>query len=782
MIGSILRFVFKQLSKRKLPIVDGDLTISGLSGKVEVIRDKWGVPHIKAENNHDLYFAQGFVQAQDRMWQMEQNRRAATGRLSEIIGNLALDTDRTALTFGFARSGKADIDLISEEMLEILKAYTEGVNAYLSHPKTKLPLEFTLLRFKPEPWTMEDSLAFSRLMMWQLSHAWHGEIIRSQIIDKVGEEKAKELEIVYPEKNPATLPNGIEFNILSADGSLMGIKGPFISKGKGSNSWAISGEKSVTGFPLLCNDMHLQLSLPSIWYENHLTSDLINVSGVTLPGVPLVQVGHNDYIAWGMTLAFTDAEDTYLEKINPENPNQYEFNGKWYEMEIISEEIPIKGGFSHLENIKLTRNGPIISTVLPGQNQALSIKSMALRPTQSFEGWLQLNKAINWDDFVVGIDMIDATQLNITYADINGNIGYYVCGKVPIRKKGLGNVPSPGWTDEYDWDGFVPFEEMPHVFNPERGFIITCNHKIIPDDFPYFLGNVWMNGYRARRFEEIINKKSKIGIEDCKEIQMDFVCIPGQEFKEFFVNYSHPNPEFQSAIDYLLSWKGNLSTDTIGGTIYEVLRYYMIRNILKPTLGDELTDSFMGKGFHPILYNAFEFYGHDTTTLLRILKNEESWWLSQAGGFDVIVEESLAQSISWLKKKCGKNPEQWKWGKLHTITFAHAMAIQKPLDKVFNRGPLPIGGDTDTLCQTAIAPDDPFEVKAWAPSHRQIIDLGNLSNSLIDHPPGQSGQLASKHYDDLMEPWLNGKHHPMVWSKEQIKKYKESILILRPSK
>ncbi|NHJ02913.1 MAG: penicillin acylase family protein [Candidatus Heimdallarchaeota archaeon] len=783
MIGSVLRFAFKQLSKRRLPIVNGKLTVSGLHDEVEIIRDKWGVPHIRAKTDYDLFFAQGFVHAQDRLWQLEQNKRVAKGQLSEIIGDLALDTDRTALTFGFARSGKADWELLGDEIKRALTAYADGINAYMRHPTSKLPLEFTLLRFKPELWTPEDSLAISRLMVWQLSHAWYGEIIKSKIIEKIGEKHAKELEFIYPEDNPATLPTGIEFNLLNIDKSLTGMKGPFISKGKGSNSWVVSGKLSKTGGAYLCNDMHLKISLPSIWYENHLKSKSIHASGVTLPGVPLIQVGHNNHIAWGMTLAFVDSEDLYIEKLNPENDAQVEYNGKWEAIKILKEEITVKGQKEpYIEEIKITRNGPIISKVVSGHNEVLSVKSLALQPTRSFEGWYKLNCASNWDDFVSSIKLIDAAQLNVTYADTEGNIGYYVSGKVPIRKKGKGDVPTPGWTSEYEWTGTVPFEEMPHAFNPKQGYLVTCNHKIVDDDFPYFLGNVWMNGYRAKRFDDIMNTMDKVGIEDFKKMQLDFLCPPALEMKRILADYKSPNTENQILLDYFFGWNGVLSPDTIGGTIYEILRYFVLKTILEPGLGKELTTIYMGTGFHPILYHSHEFYGHDTPLLLRLLKNPESWWITNAGGYESVLEEGLKQTLSWLHSHFGEKPQNWQWGKLHTVTFTHAMSIQKPLDKVFDRGPVAIGGDTDTLCQTAIAPDDPFEVKTWAPSHRQIIDMRNLSNSLIDHPPGQSGQLASPHYDDLINSWLNGEYHPMLWTDDQLEVYMKSKLILSPIK
>ncbi len=776
-----MRFVLTRMSRKRLPLIDGKLELAGLSASVEVVRDQWGIPHIYAENIHDLFFAQGFVHAQDRFWQMEVNRRTANGALSEIFGEIALETDRASRTFGFARLGQTDWENSDDNLRTAMQAYAEGVNAFLQHPDCYLPVEFSLLRYQPEPWRPEDSLAFSRVMIWQLSHAWHGEIIRAQLINAVGKERAAELEIEYPKDNPVTLPAGIEFNVLNKEGTLKGARGPFLNRGRGSNAWAVAGKKTTTGTPFLCNDMHLELRLPSLWYENHLVAENFNVSGVSLPGVPLVMVGHNANIAWGMTLAFTDAEDLFVEKINPNNPYQYEYNGKWLDAEVISESIKIKDRSEpHIEKVIITKHGPIISDVVGYSNEHLSVQSMALQPTKAFQGWMLLNQASSWNDFVDAVRCIEAPQLNIPYADIEGNIGYWVSGKVPIRSKGKGMVPAPGWTKEHEWIGEIPFEEMPHAFNPENGYIVTCNHKIISEEYPHFLGSVWMNGYRARRLVEVLESKEKVSPEDFKALHLDFTCIPGLEFISLLEGLETQDSDVQLALDRLRSWDGKLTPSSIGGTIYEVVRYFIVRNLLEPGLGKELTISFMGKGFHPLLYRAHEFYGHDTVVMFRLLNNPDSWWLKNAGGREDLLNRSLKEAIIWLRKNLGKNPNKWMWGKIHRVTFPHAMVLRQPLDKVFNRGPFPIGGDTDTVCQTAITPEDPFDVKAWAPSHRQIIDMGDLAKSLMIYAPGQSGHLASTHYDDLIELWTKGDYHPMLWKRDQINAKAKGKLMLVP--
>lgn len=778
-IGSVLGRGLSWYSRQSLPLIEGQLKVSGLDAKVEIIRDRWGVPHIFARGLADLFFAQGFAHAQDRFFQMEINRRTAQGLLSELFGEIALDTDRTTRTFGFNRLGKLDWQQADQETRAVVSAYTAGVNAYLNQPGMKLPVEFKLLNHHPQPWRPEDSMTLARLMIWQLSHAWYVEIVRAQVAQAVGPKRAAELEIHYPPQNPLVLPQGIEFNRLTADGALQALKGPFLKATMGSNSWAVSGAKSDSGNAYLCNDMHLALSAPGLWYENHLVAEDFQVSGVSLAGTPTVLVGHNDRLAWGMTLAFTDCEDLFVEQFDPQNPTRYRFKSEMLEAQVIPEAIPVKGRAEpHVEQVIVTVHGPLISGVVGYPDQPVAVNSMALRPCPAVRGWFQLNKAKNWDDFVGAMQMIEAPQLSVSYADVDGNIGYWVTGKTPIRAKGDGSIPAPGWTGEYEWIGEVPFESMPHALNPKEGFVIHTNNRIVPDDYPYFLGNIWMNGYRARRIREALSSPEKLGVKDFSKLHIDFTCLPGIELVAWLKGLQSQDEAVSLGISLLSEWNGELAADSVGGCLYEVLRYYLVRNLIEPGLGSDLTLKWMGNGFHPLLMTANEFYGHDTVTMLRLLDQPESWWMAQAGGFEMVVSKSIKQAVEWLRQELGDDSSGWQWGKLHQVVFPHPLGMQKPLDIVFNRGYLPIGGDTDTPCQTAYRPDQPYNNNAWAPSFRQIVDLGDLNRSLVIAPPGQSGHLGSPHYDDFIQPWLKGQYHPMLWSQAEIEREAEGKLIL----
>lgn len=327
--------------------------------------------------------------------------------------------------------------------------------------------------------------------------------------------------------------------------------------------------------------------------------------------------------------------------------------------------------------------------------------------------------------------------------------------------------------------GEVPFEEMPHALNPERGYLVSCNHRIVPDDYPHFLGNLWMNGYRARRVEGLLGSKERLSLDDFRAIQVDCTCLPGREFVASLDGLESEDPDVQVALQRLRSWDGRLTTDSVGGAMYEVARYAVVRDLLEPGLGPDLSLALMAQAFHPVLLATHELYGHDTVTTLRLLDDPDSWWLKQAGGRETVLARSLKQAVAWLRDELGPDVGGWQWGRIHRVSFEHALGLQKPLDQVFSRGPFPIGGDTDTPCQTAMLPHDPYEAKAFAPSYRQIVDMGDLSRSVAMLPPGQSGILGSPHYDDQIQPWLAGEYHPMLWTREQVEREAEGTLVLK---
>ncbi len=787
MIAPILKWLFIQYNRGALKnkLFDGELIIEGLQHPVTIYRDEASIPHIYAKTDQDLMFAQGWIHAQDRLWQMEMNRRVAMGRISEAFGDLALDTDRLVRTLGFNRLAKQDWDNTSPKLKSLMKSYADGVNAYISNGK--LPIEFRLAGIKPEPWHPIDSIGWGRVMSWTLSHGWSGSLTRLEIIEKVGVEKAAELAIYYPDDNPVQLPNGLEFNSISTDEMYDAVTGPFLAKdmeggGRGSNAWAISAEKSATGRPILCNDTHLVITTPSVWYINHLHSEEgFHVIGAALPGVNGILLGHNENVAWGITLAFTDVEDIFVEKVNVESPDSYEYCGEKLPFDCIEEIISVKGKSPHIETVKSTIHGPLIGSVTRDKNLSISLCSKTLMDMNLPKAIYTMNISKNVHDFSHAVDLINAPQLNLAYADVEGNIGLFISGRVPIRKKGNGQLPVEGWNGEYDWDGEIPLSEMPKSVNPKQGYLITCNNKIVDDSYPFFLGNSYMNGFRARRIEDIFSNLDTISIQQCKELHQDFYSIPAEMFINGMIRgLRTAKPKVQKILDVLLDWDFMLTTDSAAATVYQILMYKIVRNLVEDDLGKELTDRYMGVGEHPVLLPTSELLGHTTQAIFNILQNSNSKWMSTSNEILHLLEKSMIDTCHWLEENMGYEVEDWSWGKIHHAQFRHGMSIQKPLDKVFDVGPFPIGGDTDTVCQTAYNPASPYHATEWCPSIRLIMDVGEWDNSLMITPPGQSGVLGSPHYSDMAEKWLNGEYIPMLWSKNKVEESAKKVIKLIP--
>jgi len=771
------------MSKKALPKVDGETTLQGLKSKVIIKRDTAGCPHIYAENMEDAAFAQGYTHAQERFWQMELSRRVARGQMAEIFGELALGTDIASRTFGFARIAEKDWELIDEHMKNLMTAYVAGINALITDPNWKIPPEHKLLKYKkPRKWEIIDSMALARYMIWNMSGCWHLEIPLMQIADKVGADAMKEIHPIYPEGNPTVMGKEIDMQEFDENGVLQAIKGPFIRKGGASNSWTITPSMSDTGGAVHCNDMHLELSVPAIWFYNHLIVEgELNVTGVGIAGLPMVLVGHNDCFSYGTTLARADGEDLFLERLKD---GKYEHKGEWHDLKIVKETINIKGKPPHTEEIKYTNHGPILSKSL-NEEKALAYSGKSLMPSKTLMGYYKLNVGKNWNDFVEGMLLFSAPQLNMSYADKFGNHGWWVVGELPIRAKDIGTTPTPGWTGENEWIDKIPFEEMPHAYNPKPGFIVTCNNKIVPDDYPYFLSGVTMNGYRARRCTDLIKKKGVMKFpEDHMAIQQDVKCLMGLDIIKTFPEYTNENEDITFILAELREWDGDLSTSSTTGLLYEVLKQYLNKSIFLPLLGKELAEKYLGVGYIPVLASISDMYGGDGPILVKLLSNPDSWWIKQNGGKFEVLDMAFRESLKWLKYKFGSKWKTATWGEVHKVSIGHAMAIQKPMDEVFNvpnKEGKPIGGDTDTPNATALNPTHPYALEFHAASYRQVVDCSDFGNSYFIYPTGQSGHLASPHYSDMYEMWRTGKYLKMIWTDEQIEADKESELFLNPS-
>jgi penicillin amidase len=775
--------------RRSFPTIDGTSEVEGLKAPVEVYRDRWGVPHIYAQNVEDLFFAQGYVTAQDRLWQMEFNRRIGSGTLSEVLGETTLENDRFIRIIGWRRVAEEEAANLDEESRTILEAYAAGVNAFIEGHRRSLPPEFTILGFKPAPWTPADSIAWAKVMAWDLGGNWEAELLRASLIEKFGEKKANQLAPPYPADAPLIiLPEALGYQIPGIDRllsqarqlrELLGAQGA----GLGSNNWVIDGQKSATGMPLLANDMHLGIQMPSIWYEVHLVGGGFNVEGYSFPGVPNVIVGHNEDIAWAVTNVGPDVQDLYIEKVNPASPDQYEYQGQWLEMEIVEEMIEVKGQEPVVERVQLTRHGPIITPVVEGVTETLALRWTALEPNQIFKSVAMLNRAKNWEEFREALRFWAVPSQNFVYADREGNIGYQMPGWIPIRAKGQGLVPVPGWTGEYEWKGHIPSHRLPHTLNPSTHYIVTSNNRVIGDEYPYFISHDWAV-YRARRLVELLEPRDDLSIEDLKVIQADTYSLPAEKLLPHLLALEPEGWLQERAMNQLKEWDLSNDVDSTGAGIFQVFYLMLVNNTFGDELGDELfADYSKARAPHHL-------------ALEGLIEEPDSPWFDdvttpEREKRDDIVRRSFAEACDLLGRRFGDVPHEWAWGRLHTVTFDHPLGAVKPLDLIFNRGPLPARGSGFTVNAAGfdysafaegLKPSEIGEVFAvqGGVSQRLIVDLSDFSNSLSIHTTGQVGVPFHKHYGDMIPSWQGVEYHPLLWERDEIERNKEGVLILEP--
>ncbi len=782
----ILSIVGVWFVRRPWPEVNGTMTATGLTAAVEVIRDQWGVPHIYAENEHDLLFAQGYVHAQDRLWQMELGRRAGNGTLSEIFGKTSLDADRYLRTLGLRRAAEKSWAAMSADHRALLEAYAAGVNAYLDTHRDRLPLEFTVVGVNPSTWTALDTVALGNILVMSLSGNYTLELLRAQMIAKLGEGVTQQLFPPRVEGTPIIIPEGVNnfgglqdarFEALASLDRWVGMP----DQGLGSNDWVVSGSHTATGKPFLANDTHLVIAMPSNWYENDLHGGRFNSAGFSLPGVPLVILGHNERIAWGTSNLGNDVQDLYLEKLNDlKKPTQYEFEGQWRDLKITPEEIKVKGGSSETLNILFTNHGQILNADKLDAEQPVALRWTIQDGNQIFDAIVQINLAANWNDFHEALRLWDAPGQNFVYADVDGNIGYHSSGKTPIRAAGhQGTVPAPGWTGEYEWQGFIPFEAMPQVLNPPAGFVATANNKITPDDYPYILALDWYDGFRAQRITDLLNANDKLTLEDMSKIQADTYLLPAERLRPYLLTVQPENDLQTQALAKVKEWDLRLETDRVGGAIYEVWFWRLVKNVVSDELGSNLLNTYLAGGYQrhssqvvPLMINLMADPGNklwDDSNTPAVEKRDD------------IINRSLREALDYLGKQCGSNIAGWQWGCLHTITFRHQPLNNVPVLNMFFNGPtLPARGDRFTVNAAAFNASQPYQM-VHGSSQRLLVDLGDLNNSLGIAATGQSGQVFNPHREDFIPKWQNVEYVPLLFNREAAQASAEAVLTLIPA-
>lgn len=818
--------VWLWFTRQAHPKTEGEIRVAGLLEPVEIVRDAYGTAHIYANSTEDLFFAEGYTHAQERFWQMEFQRRTAAGRLSEIFGETTLETDRYLRHFGFRQSTEGAYAMLDAETKKAIDAYARGVNAYIAGRRpAQLGLEFAILglqgtKWEIEPWTPIDSMSWAYMMIFDQGSTPDQDLTVANMIGALGIDRFHDIYPPYRDDRP-TIIESSELDYLSridttplsrlSDAELSYLlalsrsaiagdaRPPLLAEmatpyGAGSNSFAISGERSASGQPILANDPHMGVMMPALWYEVGMhcreKSDACpyEFRGFSLPGVPGILIGHNDRIAWGLTNAAFDAEDVFIERVNPENPNQYEVNGEWVDMEIRREEIAVRGWDKpDVIFVRKTRNGVVASDSLVNasrfggsddgtQPYALSFAWTGLEPVQTFRAVQLILRSQNWDDFLAAAEYFEAGKQNLLYADVDGNIGYVMPGKVPVRAGGDGTIPVPGWNDDFIWTGFIPFADAPRVFNPAQGFIVTANNpQVRAEDYPHFLGLFQDHGQRAQRITELILADTdKINLQDAQAIQTDNGSVSALEVIPYLRQLSIDDPAVAAARDRLVGWSGQMHRDSAEAALYNIFWVRLIAN----TYNDQLLPDYYPDGA-------------DATadSMYHILQDAQAGWWDDVRTADVaetrddVLLRSLTEAQAEGVATLGEDMNAWKWGDLHTITFRNATLGSSGIgfiENIFNRGPFPTSGSESVPQKTCWNVNNGFEVRC-IPALRQIIDLSNLDNSLMIHSVGQSGHPMHPRYDDLIETWRNLQYNPSNWSREAAESGEHELLVLEPS-
>ena len=768
---------FGLLVLRPLPSVDDDERLLGLDERVEVLRDTYGVPHIFATDTHDLFFAQGYVTAQDRLWQMDIYRRAAEGRLAEVLGEPGLESDRFMRTLGLGRAAQLDLGMISNETRGFLEAYMEGVNKFLQQHGESLPVEFTILGYRPEPWTVLDTLAISKLQLYDAAGNYTQELLRASIAARLGPEALATLlpdastNAVFDDARAWALVAPVLSPGLAGDGpaALANVLGG-AGQGLGSNCWALAGSRTASGKPLLAGDPHLPVRNPSIWYEVALDAGDLHFIGFSIPGVPGVVIGHNDRIAWSFTYAYADTQDLFVERQDPADLRRYEFEGRMENATFTREVIKVKGRADDVVvDVAITRHGPILTPVLKDQKAQLALRWSALDGTRTLEAVLGMGRARNFSEFRAAAALFAGATLSACYADIDGHIGYQLVGRLPDRKSGDGRMPVPGWSGDYEWRGLLPAEDNPFLLDPPDGVVLNANNRPVDRATDTGWGGEWDPGFRYAFLRAALNGMTGADVARLRSLQTDVTSLPVQRFRAAILSARAVSPLAAEAQGLVRNWDGGLGLDSAAAAIYESWLVRMCERTFRDKLGQSLYEQYLTDG-RPT-FALYELIGSPSSTWFADLASGE------AGDRDSIASQALEDAVRDLAKRFGPATASWRWGDLHTVSFEHPLSAAKPLDLILTIGPVRRAGDGYSPNNGAYSLLKPFAVRTH-PSERQIVDLADVDASLSIIPTGQSGQPYSPHWGDQTQLWASGQYKPMALSRDKIGKL-EGKLVLR---
>ena len=727
---------------------------------MEIRRDRWGVPHVRAATGDDLWFGHGFCQGQDRLWQLDLYRRIGSGRLAEIAGAAGLPADRFMRTLGLRRAAERESDGLHGDVRSALEAFCAGVNAAAADRPP--PAELQILRVGFDPYSPVDALTMAKLLSFGLSTNWERELLRAQMTRELGPELAARLDPSYPRGNPVIVApgdpwegDGLELaEQIAALRETIGLA----VEATGSNNWAVSGARSATGAPLLAGDPHLPPSMPGITYQVALHRGPRFCRGASLPGLPGVVMGQNNDVAWSFTNVMADVMDLFVERTEGE---AYEFGGELRPMEVVEEEIAVKGR-REPERIAVneTHHGPVVNEALSADDaEPLALRFAAL----DFAGITPASFSVL--DVSSGPELVDALgdhahpASNLVWADRHGSIGYKTIGRIPMRRGGCPDLPKPGWTGEYEWDGWVPYEEMPEAIDPEAGFLVTANNRIEPEDYPHHITSEYLDGFRSRRIELMIAVESEHDLDGFARMQTDTLSLPGLETVHRLARLRPTAQRETAAIERLRSWDGRMSPDSIAATIYQAFTLRLAREVAREAIRDrDLAERWLDRadnGFIAHVTAPWRWQAH----LLGLWREGDESLTGRP--WDELALDALRRALDDLEARFGDEPGAWRWGRAHPLVFRHPLGAANPVfARIFNRR-LEVGGAQETVAQVGWDPNDPFEA-TWAPCWRMVADPRRPERSRWQAFTGQSGHPASPHYDDLQSGWREGRTQPMA--------------------
>jgi penicillin amidase len=726
--------------RSSLPQLDGTIALAGLSAPVEVTRDRYGVPHIRAQTDRDAFFALGFVHAQDRLWQMDFQRRFTAGRLSEVVGPRGLASDRMMRTLGLYRLAEGTVQRLSPGARATVEAYAAGVNAYIARHRGAWPPEFYLLRYRPERWTPADSLVWGRMMGLFLSRNWHEEALRAVLAKRLSAAQLELLFPPYPSDAPTTLAR------------LLGIGTPVF--GEASDEWVLSGAHTASGKPLLANDPHLRLRMPGIWYLARIDTPDFSFAGATVAGVPFPILGHNRRVAWGFTSAESDVQDLFVERVDPKDPGRYLVPGGSAPFETRTERIKVRGAPDDTITIRATRHGPVISGLagasvegIAGPGAVVALQTPTLAPDDhTADALYHLARARNWREFRDALRQWDSPQQNIVYADVNGRIGYIAPARLPIRRSGDGSLPSPGWDGSHDWTGFVAFDDLPQAVDPARGVLFNANNPAGPPGRAEAYGGVASMGWRARRIRQLLSGSRHFTLADMTAMQMDTVSLSARALLPLLLPARPATALGQKALSLMRGWDGTMDRNRPQPLIYTAWLRALVRLIFADEVGE-----------------AYPTWARlHAAQVIAVLTRHPAWCddvRTQARESCADrVAAALDQATAELAARHGDDPAAWRWGTAHQALFDHPVLGRLPVIGPLFDVDLPVSGGADTLNRGLSDIEDPRRPYAsiHGAGYRGVYDLAALDRSRFIVAPGQSGNPFSPHYADLAGMWRAG--------------------------